>query len=282
VSALSIRRPSIRRVGGALGYYGVLVVLSIFALVPTLWVIVSSFKTTGQIISGQLIPHPFTLQGYEDAFTQVDLGGYMLTTAIYAVGGSLGALVTALLAAYPMARYDFPSRNVLVASFSLALAIPVIGLATPEFFITRELGLYNTRLGMVVFYSALFFPLSFVILRAFLVSLPPELEEAAIVDGAGYFTIIRRIVVPLARPALATVTVIVFTGIWNEFYFANLLSASSETQNVQLGLASFKSQFLFNASATLAGATVVMIVPIVAFLALQRQVIAGLTAGTTK
>ena len=129
----------------------------------------------------------------------------MFRTALYAVGGSLGALVTALLAAYPMARYDFPGRGVLVASFSLALAIPVLGLSTPEFFITRELGLFDSKLGFVIFYSGLFFPLSFVILRAFLVSLPPELEEAAIVDGAGYFTIIRRIVVPLARPALATV-----------------------------------------------------------------------------
>jgi ABC-type glycerol-3-phosphate transport system permease component len=277
VSALAIRR-----VGGAIGYYGILVVLSIIALLPTLWVMTSSFKTGGQIFSGGLIPSPFTLQGYEDAFSQVDLGGYLVTTALYAVGGSLGALVTALLAAYPMARYDFPSRGVLVATFSLALAIPALGLATPEFFITRKLGLFDTRVGFVIFYSGLFFPLSFVILRAFLVSLPPELEEAAIVDGAGYFTIIRRIVLPLARPALATVLVVVFIGIWNEFYFANLLSASSETQNAQVGLAAFRGEFQFNISAVLAGATVVMIVPIIAFLALQRQVIAGLTAGTTK
>jgi len=265
-----------------MGYYGVLIVLAIFALVPTLWVMTSSFKTGGQIFSGGLIPHPFTLQGYKDAFTQIDLGGYLLNSALYAIGGSLGALVTALLAAYPMARYDFPSRGVLVATFSLALAIPVIGLATPEFFIMRKLGLFDTRLGFVIFYSGLFFPLSFVILRAFLVSLPPELEEAAIVDGAGYFTIIRRIVLPLARPALATVAVVVFVGVWNEFYFANLLTASDATQNVQVGLSAFRAQFQFNVGATLAGATIVMMVPILAFLALQRQVIAGLTAGTTK
>jgi raffinose/stachyose/melibiose transport system permease protein len=135
---------------------------------------------------------------------------------------------------------------------------------------------------LVIFYSALFFPLAFVILRAFMVSLPPELEEAAIVDGAGYFVIIRKIVVPLSRPALATVLVVVFVGIWNEFFFANLLTASSGTQNVQLALASFHSQFNFNVTAMLAGTTVVMVVPIITFLLLQRQVIAGLTAGTTR
>jgi raffinose/stachyose/melibiose transport system permease protein len=210
------------------------------------------------------------------------IGEGWLNTVIYAVGGTIGALTTGLFAAYPMARYHFPGRNALVALFSLALAIPVVGLATPEFFIVRELGLFDSKVGLVIFYSALFFPLSFVILRAFLVSLPPELEEAAIVDDAGYFTIVRRIIVPLARPALATVAVIVFVGIWNEFFFANLLTSSSENQNAQLALASFRSQFSFNVSALLAGATIVMIVPITLFLLLQRQVIAGLTAGTTK
>ena len=273
---------SIKRAGGALGYYGILVVLAVLALVPTLWVMLSSFKTGNQIFDGGVLPDPFTLQGYKDVFQQVHLQEYLFNTAIYAVGGSLGSLFAALLAAYPMARYDFPGRGALVASFSLALAIPVVGLATPEFFIVRELGLFDTKLGFVIFYSALFFPLSFVILRAFLVSLPPELEEAAIVDGAGYFTIIRRIVVPLSRPALATVGVVVFVGIWNEFFFANLLSASGATQNAQVALASFRGQFQFNVTGMLAGTTLVMLVPIVAFLLLQRQVIAGLTAGTTK
>lgn len=273
----------LKRFAGGTGYYAVLVLLTVAALLPTVWVMLSSFKTGGQLFSGSgFFPKPFTLQGYKDVFQQIGLQDNLLTTAIYALGGSLGALVTALLAAYPMARYDFPSRNALVATFSVSLAIPVVGLATPEFFVMRELGLFDTRLGFVIFYSALFFPLSFVILRAFLVSLPPELEEAAVVDGAGYFTIIRRIVVPLARPALATVAVVVFVGIWNEFFFANLLSASTTTQNAQVALSGFRATFNFNITAMLAGTTLVMIVPIVAFVLLQRQVIAGLTAGTTK
>ncbi len=272
-----------RRVFGGLGYYGLLVVVTLLALGPTLWVMVSSFKTTGQILSGgSLVPQPFTLEGYTSAFEVAELGRYLVNTLVYAIGGTLGALVTALLAAYPMARYDFRGRNTLVATFSLALAIPVVGLATPEFFVMRELGLFDRQYGMVIFYTALFFPLSFVILRAFLVSLPPELEEAAIVDGARYFTIIRRIVVPLARPALATVAVIVFVGIWNEFFFANLLMASNENQNAQMAIASFRTQFTFDVGATLAAGTVVMLVPIGLFLVLQRQVIAGLTAGSVK
>jgi ABC-type glycerol-3-phosphate transport system permease component len=272
-----------KRLAGVTGCYAVLALLSVCALLPTLWVIVSSLKRGEQIFAGSgLIPRPLTFRGYADAFGQVHLADYLLNTALYAGGGSLGAIATGLLAAYPMARYRFPGRNALVASFSLALAIPVVGLATPEFFVVRKLGLFDTHVGFVVFYSALFFPLAFVILRAFLVSLPAELEEAAVVDGAGYFTIIRRIVVPLARPALAMAGVIVFVSIWNEFFFANLLSASGGTQNAQVALASFRSQFNFNVTAMLAGTTVIMLVPIAIFLVLQRQVIAGLTAGTGK
>jgi ABC-type glycerol-3-phosphate transport system permease component len=263
--------------------YGLLALAALVALVPTAWVMLSSFKTGAQIYSGsKLIPHPFTVQGYRDTFAQIHLHRFVLNSLLYACGGTLGALATALLAAYPTARFRFPFRNGLAAAFSLALAIPVVGLATPEFFVVRKLGLFDTKVGLILFYSALFFPLSFVILRAFLLSLPVEVEEAAMVEGAGYFTILRRIVIPLARPGLATVAVVVFIGIWNEFFFANLLTTSVANENVQLALASFRSAFGFNVTGMLAGATLVMLVPIGAFLVLQRQVISGLTAGVTK
>lgn len=276
------RRAAKRRVDAA-AYYAILVVVTAAALGPTAWVMLSSFKTSSQIFSAAgMVPDPFSLQGYVDAFSQVQLHRYLLNTMIYAVGGTLGSLVAGLLAAYPLARFQFRGRNVLVAAFSLALAIPVVGMATPEFFIVRQLGLFDNKIGLVIFYSALLFPLSFVILRAFLVNLPSEVEEAALVDGAGYFTIVWKIVVPLSRPALATAAVVAFVSIWNEFFFANLLAPSLENQNVQLALAGFRTQFGFNVSGAMAGATLTMLVPIAAFLALQRQVIEGLTAGASR
>lgn len=273
----------LRRIGGFVGYYGTLCVLGILSLGPALWVVLGSFKPGRQFFEGgALLPHPWTLQGYSDAFTQIHIERYLFNTLVYAVGGTLGALVAALLAAYPLARYEFRGRNALIAAFGLALAIPVVGLATPEFFIVRELGLLDTHMGMVLFYSALMFPLSFVILRAFLVNVSAEIEEAALVDGAGYFTILWRIVVPLSRPAIATVAVIAFVAIWNEFFFANLLTSSPGVQNAQLALANFKSQFGINIGGLLAGSVLIMIVPVMAFLLLQRHVIAGLTSGATK
>lgn len=166
--------------------------------------------------------------------------------------------------------------------FSLALAIPIIGLIVPEFFIMRDLRLFDSRLGLIIFYSAMFFPLSFVIQRAFLASLPYEIEEAAIVDGAGYFTIVRKIVAPLAVPGIATVSSLVFIFIWNEYFFAQLLTISFDNWNIQLALAQFRSTFERDNTGALAGATLAMLVPITLFLLLQRYVIAGLTAGSSR
>lgn len=260
-----------------------LAVIVALALGPAVWVAISSFKTSTQTLSGvsPFWPAPFSVEGYAAAFDSVQFRPF-LNTFLYAAAGSAGALLTALLAAYPLTRFPVRGGPALVAAFSLALAIPVVGLATPEFFVMRTLRLLDSEVGMVVFYAALLFPISFVILRAFLVGLPREIEEAAVIDGAGYWRILFTIVVPLVRPALATAAVVAFVGIWNEFFYANLFISSIEVQNVQTALAGFKGQFRFNASAVLAGTTLSMLVPIALFLVLQRQVVSGLTAGATK
>jgi raffinose/stachyose/melibiose transport system permease protein len=263
--------------------YAALIMATVLSLLPAFWVMVSSFKSAAQINTGEgFWPAPITVQGYIDAFTQIHLQEYIFNSLLYAIGGTLGALVVAFLAAYPLARFDFVGKGFLNVTFALALAVPLVGLATPVFFIVRELGMFDSKIGLVVLYAALQFPFTFVVLRSFLQSIPPELEEAAIMDGAGYFTILRRVVLPLSRPAIATVSVVAFVQIWNEFFFANLLTVSSENHNVQLALAAFKSQFGFNITGALAGATIVMLVPIILFLVLQRQVIEGLTAGAVK
>jgi raffinose/stachyose/melibiose transport system permease protein len=277
------RRAHRRGVPATIVLYGAVTLATVLALLPTVWVMVSSFKTAAQINTGEgFWPTPLTLQGYIDAFTQIHLQEYILNSLIYAVGGTAGALIVAFLAAYPLARFHFFGKGFLNATFALALAIPLVGLATPVFFIVRELGMFDSKVGLVVLYAALQFPFTFVVLRSFLQTIPPELEEAAIVDGAGYFTLLRRVILPLSRPAIATVSVVAFVQIWNEFFFANLLTVSAENQNVQLALAAFKSQFGFNITGALAGATIIMLVPIVLFLILQRQVVEGLTAGAVK
>ena len=278
-----IAKRLIQRTISMTAYYGFLAFVTLAALGPVLWVMVSSLKTNPQILSnGGLLPHPMTSAGYRNVFSEVHLQTALVNTLIYALGGTIGAVTTGFLAAYPTSRLPFPGRHFLTVAFSVALAVPIVGLIVPEFFIVRDLGLFDTKLGLILFYSAMFFPLSFVIQRAFLVSLPYEIEEAAMIDGAGYFTILRRIVAPLALPGLVTVGVLVFIFIWNEFFFAQLLTISFDNLNIQVTLAQFRSSFQRDTTAQLAGTTIAMLVPITAFLTLQRYVIAGLTAGSSR
>jgi len=263
---------------------GVFLALVALACVgPVVWVVLSSFKTQSQIFGrGDLLPSPFSLDGYEALFTQIDVTGYLVNTLLYAGGGTAGALAVALLAAYPVARLRFPFRRAVGLLFSAGLAIPIAGLIVPEFVIMRDLGLFDSRAGMVVFYSAMWFPLAFVILRVYLSGLPPSIEEAAALDGARYFQLLRHVILPLARPGLATAGVIIFINVWNDFLFNLLLAPSSEHQNVQVGLALFRGQFTTDIAAILAGTTVMMVIPVAVFVLFQRQVIAGLTAGSSR
>ena len=238
---------------GAVGRTGrslLLAVVGLACLGPVVWVVSSSFKTQAQVYGGGLVPTPFSLDGYKALFTEVDILRFLVNTALYAVGGTVGALTIALLAAYPAARMRFPFRHSLAALFSLGLAIPITGLIVPEFVIMRDIGLFNTQLGMVVFYSAMWFPLAFVILRVCLTGLPPTLETAAALDRARYFQLVRNIVMPLA--------------------------------NVQVGLALFRGQFTTDIAAILAGTTAMMIIPMTIFVLFQRPVIAGLNAGSSR
>jgi ABC-type glycerol-3-phosphate transport system permease component len=259
-----------------------LMIVILACLGPVAWVVLSSFKTQSQVYGGQLLPSPLSLEGYKALFTQIDIVRFLLNTVLYAGGGTLGALAAGLMAAYPAARMRFPLRHSLTVLFSIGLAIPITGLIVPEFVIMRDLGLFNTQVGLVVFYSAMWFPLAFVILRAYLSGLPPSIEEAAALDGASYFQLLRRVILPLSRPGLATAGVLVFINVWNDFLFNLLLAPSTEHQNVQVGLALFRGQFRTDIVAILAGTTVMMIIPVLTFVFLQRYVIAGLTAGASR
>lgn len=274
---------AVRRATGLAARTAFLAVVAFACLLPLVWVVLSSFKTQGQIYGrGSLIPEPFTLDGYRDLFSEIDIARYYLNTMLYAGIGTIGALAAAFLAAYPSARMRFPFRRTINAIFTLGLALPIAGLIVPEFVIMRELGLYDTQIGMVIFYSAMWFPLAYVILRSYLSGLPPQVEEAAALDGANYWQLITRVIVPLSRPGLATAGVLVFINIWNNFLFNLLLAPSQDNQNVQVALTLFRGQFTTDIGAILAGTTLMMIVPIIIFLVLQRQVIAGLTAGAAR
>ncbi|MFC0528590.1 carbohydrate ABC transporter permease [Phytohabitans kaempferiae] len=251
------------------------------ALGPALWAVISSFKTNDQLLAGAFTPPaPPSMTGYVDAFRQVDLPVNILNTFLYAAPAAVLCPLVALMLAYPCTRLRFPFRRLITVTIASGIAVPAVCLITPEFFLMLRLQLLDTKHGMVIFYAAIMLPLAFVILRAFLVSVPDEVEEAAALDGASYYQILFRIVAPIVAPAMATVSVLVFISVWNDFLWNFLLAPGFDNRNTQVVLASFRGQFNSNIPAMLAGVTVVLIVPVVLFLLTQRRAIAALAGST--
>jgi raffinose/stachyose/melibiose transport system permease protein len=263
--------------------YAVLGLALFAALAPVLWAVASSFKSSESVLTDAFsLPTPPRLDGYRDATQQVDLTKYIANTLLYACASAVLCPTVALLLAYPCARMKFRFRKALTVLITTGIAIPGICLITPEFYIMLRAGLLDTKVGMIIFYVGILLPLAFVILRAFLLAIPREVEEAAMLDGASYLRMVTRIIAPLAAPALATVAIIVFITVWNDFLWNLLLAPGFDNRNTQVALTSFRGQFQFNVSALLAGSTIVLAVPVLLFLLTQRLAIAGLTGASLK
>ncbi len=263
--------------------YAILLFFTLVLLTPITWLVLATFKTNqGILIDPSFFPTSINTQGWQDAFTKTNLVGVFLNSFIISTSSTLSVLLVASMAAYPLARFRFRGRHALTVLFSLGIIVPVTALIVPELYLMFTLRLHDTKIGLVLLYTALFFPISFLILRAFFLSIPQSLEEAAIIDGANYWTLLARIVMPLSGPGMSTVAVLVFIWTWNEFLYSLLMMASESNRTVQVAIKFFTAQFDFNLPGMFAAVTLVMLVPIVAFLVLQERVVSGLTAGATK
>ncbi|MEM6429981.1 MAG: carbohydrate ABC transporter permease [Deinococcota bacterium] len=263
--------------------YAILLFFTVVLLTPILWLVLATFKTNQEIlIDPSFFPSALNTQGWRDAFTKTNLIGVFFNSFIISTSSTLSVLLVASMAAYPLARFNFFGKHFLTVFFSLGIIVPVTALIVPELYLMYTLRLHDTKIGLILLYTALFFPISFLILRAFFLSIPQSLEEAAIIDGASYWTLLARIVLPLSGPGLSTVAVLVFIWTWNEFLYSLLMMASERNRTVQVAIKFFTAQFDFNLPGMFAAVTLVMLVPIVVFLFLQEKVVSGLTAGATK
>ncbi|MEQ8400255.1 MAG: carbohydrate ABC transporter permease [Roseitalea porphyridii] len=264
-------------------YYAIIAWFCFAMLFPILWLVLAAFKTNAEILSASgYFPRQWSLDGFEDALTEIGLIRYLANSFLVSAGAASLVVVVSAMAAYPVARFEFRGRNIVVTVFALGLVMPFSALIVPETLIIRTLGLYDTRIGLMLLYAGLFLPISFLVMRAFFLSLPLSIEEAAIMDGASYWQIFTRIVLPLSGPGISTVAIMIFVFTWNEFLFATLVLSSEDKRTAQVAIRFFQSQFDFNLPGMFAAITVVMLVPIMVFIVLQERVVRGLTAGAVK
>jgi multiple sugar transport system permease protein len=277
-------RPTVARQGRGIGWIIGTVVIIAYAIFPVLWIASLSLKPAADVGDGSLRPKHPTFQNYRDIFNS----GEFVRPLINSIGISLITTVLAVtvasLAAYAIARLDFPGKAVLLSG-ALAIAMfPPVSIIGPLFNIWRSTGLYDTWPGLILPYLTFALPLSIWTLAAFFREIPFDLEEAAQVDGATPAQAFRKVILPLAMPGVFTSAIIVFIFCWNDFLFSISLTSTNSARTVPAATAFFTSSSNFiNPTGQIAAAAIVVTVPIIIMvLAFQRRIVAGLTAGAVK
>lgn len=253
-------------------------ILAAFTIFPLVWMVTSSFKGAGEVTSPSLIPAEPTWDNFVYVFTQVPFLRYLANSFFVSVTVTLVALWFHSMAAYALARLRFPGRDALFVAVFATLLITVPAIIVPLFLIVRQLGMIDSYAGLII--PPLFNAFGIFLLRQFYVSIPRDLEEAAIVDGASYWRIYWNIILPLSKPVLAALAVIFFLANWNSFLWPLTITANENLTVVQVGIASFAQENETNYNYILAGATVAAIPTLILFFVFQRQIIESVkTAG---
>ena len=260
-----------------------IIFFAVYTLFPLLWLFVSSFKTNFELLSSPFsLPEKWQFQNYANALNQAGLGRMLLNSVFVGLSATLVNTAVAAMAAYCISRFRFKGRESLFATFTAGILVPLNALMVPYFVIINKLGLYDTYGGMILLYAAIGIPMSTFLIRGLMDSIPMEIEEAAFIDGCGFFGRFIHIILPLSRTGIVTAATFEFLTCWNEFVFANLIVSSEKLRTIQVGIRYFTNQFSTD-YVSMYAAIVISIVPsIVGYILFQEQVISGLTSGAVK
>lgn len=257
-------------------------ILAFFTAAPFIWMILTSVKDMGEIYvyPPKWFPSVVHFDNYAKVFEAAPFSRYYLNSIIVALLVTLGQLITCSMAAYAFARLKFWGRNVLFFIFLGTMMIPYNVTMIPSFMVLYWLGWVDSYQALIV--PGLASAFGVFLLRQFFITIPKELEEAAVIDGAGKFTILRKIIVPLSKPALATLAIFTFMGVFNDFIWALIVINSESMRTVQLGLAIFRDRYLTQWDLLMAGSVTAVLPILIVFFFAQKYFIKGITLSGLK
>ena len=254
-------------------------------LMPLFAVLLTAVRPAGDINAGNYWGMPSDIlwwQNFAEVIFNSEVGPYMINSLKITIPTMLGAVGIACLTGYALAIYRFKLNLMVFFIFIAGNFVPFQILMVPVRELTLQIGLYNSMWGLVLFHVAFQAGFCTLFMRNFIKALPFDLIEAARIDGASEFTIFRRVVLPLMRPAIAALCVLIFTFIWNDFFWATVLIQSESDMPVTGGLKALNGQWVARWHLVSAGSIVAALPPVVMFFAMQKHFIAGLTLGASK
>jgi multiple sugar transport system permease protein len=260
------------------------VLVLLYAFIPVFWIVSLSLKNSETLNDGNYFPTAPSGDSYAAIFSNPDFLRALVNSIGICLISTFIAIVFGTMAAYAIARLQFPGKAAIVAASLLISMFPQIALVTPLFRIETAIGIFDTWLGLIIPYVTFALPLAIYTLSAFFREIPWDLEKAAKMDGATPYQAFRQVITPLAMPGVFTTAILVFISCWNDFLFALSLTSTSRARTVPAAMSYFTGATTFEKpTGPIAAAAVVITIPIVIFvLFFQRRIVAGLTSGAVK
>jgi raffinose/stachyose/melibiose transport system permease protein len=263
--------------------HAICVVVGLVIVVPVLFGVLGGFKDNGQLSTTPFaLPAPWVTENYLDILASLGFWLPLGNSILIAAVTTLLVVLASAMAAFIFARYAFRGRELLFTLFTIGLMFPFAVAILPLYILLRELNLLDNPLGVILPQAAFGLPVTIIILRGFFRTIPPDVEEAATLDGCTPFGFFWRILLPMARPALATVSVLAVVASWNNFMLPLVVFNDPDYWTLPLGVNQFRGQYAADTARILAYVVVAMVPALLLYVVAERQLVSGLTSGATK
>lgn len=278
------------RVSSAILYYVLITLLLCIILIPIYWLIMPSFLPASEMFAfpPRLVPRSFTLKNYYDLIitypktVTIDMPFYLRNSFVACGIASVIVLVISTLAGYALARFSFRGKETLRTAIILTQMMPAVLFFIPIYLFMKRLGLVNNLLALILMYPGMVAPFSTLISEAYIMNIPQEIEESALLDGAGTGTILSRIIFPLSAPMVVAILIYSFVWMWNDLIISLVLCHANEVRTASVGLFGFIGAATVEWGGLLAGTVLCVLPPLVLFAFFQRFIIQGILAGSLK
>ncbi len=261
----------------------IILLFAVYTLFPLLWLLITSLKTNAEYFNNPFsFPAVPQFQNYINAFSQANLGQMIWNSVTVAVIATAANVFVAAMASYAISRFDFKGKEIFFAIFSAGVMVPLNALMVPYFTIFSRIGLLDSMNALRILYTAIGLPIAVIIIRGFMDYLPREIEEAAYIDGCGFFGRFFQIILPLSKTGLITAATFQFITCWNEFVYANLLTSSPQNKTIQIGIRYFTNQFTTDYVSMYAAIIIAIVPSVLGYAFFQKQIISGMTSGAVK
>ena len=286
-SAISMRHMTKKRLLGKIAgktvMWCILLFFLFYTLFPMIWLVISSFKTNVELFDNPFsLPKVWQFQNYKNAFQVSGLAVLFRNSIVISLCATAFNLFVASMAGFVLARQRFKLREAIFVLLISGILIPVNALMVPYYKIITQIKLYDSIFALILTYGAMGLPISVFLVRGFMKTIPWELEESATIDGCNFYQRFFKIILPLSKTGLITAGTFQFLLSWNEFIYAMLLTSSTSSRTIQLGIRYFSNQFTTDYTSMYAAIVISIIPSLTGYILFQEQIISGLTSGAVK